>query len=126
MCIRDRLERIHETTKIMTKELQRDIEYQKRQNEHLRRALAKQKHNFDKKDHNTTNSEEKRRIYADLTWKLREVERELQNLRANHKQDINRLKALEEEITMLRRLSLIHICRCRRYAVCRSRWSPYH
>eukprot|EP00826_Nyctotherus_ovalis_P046272 TRINITY_DN5207_c0_g2_i1.p1 TRINITY_DN5207_c0_g2~~TRINITY_DN5207_c0_g2_i1.p1 ORF type:complete len:157 (+),score=52.94 TRINITY_DN5207_c0_g2_i1:67-537(+) len=22
-------------------------------------------------------------------------------------------------------LSLIHICRCRRYAVCRSRWSPY-
>eukprot|EP00826_Nyctotherus_ovalis_P025188 TRINITY_DN19497_c0_g1_i2.p1 TRINITY_DN19497_c0_g1~~TRINITY_DN19497_c0_g1_i2.p1 ORF type:complete len:273 (-),score=52.47 TRINITY_DN19497_c0_g1_i2:9-782(-) len=28
------------------------------------------------------------------------------------------------DITM--RLSLIHICRCRRYAVCRSRWSPYH
>eukprot|EP00826_Nyctotherus_ovalis_P007957 TRINITY_DN12056_c0_g1_i2.p1 TRINITY_DN12056_c0_g1~~TRINITY_DN12056_c0_g1_i2.p1 ORF type:complete len:408 (+),score=56.34 TRINITY_DN12056_c0_g1_i2:49-1272(+) len=26
----------------------------------------------------------------------------------------------------LERLSLIHICRCRRYAVCRSRWSPYH
>eukprot|EP00826_Nyctotherus_ovalis_P033326 TRINITY_DN2694_c0_g1_i1.p1 TRINITY_DN2694_c0_g1~~TRINITY_DN2694_c0_g1_i1.p1 ORF type:complete len:144 (+),score=11.17 TRINITY_DN2694_c0_g1_i1:203-634(+) len=25
-----------------------------------------------------------------------------------------------------RYLSLIHICRCRRYAVCRSRWSPYH
>ena len=24
------------------------------------------------------------------------------------------------------RLSLIHIWRCRRYAVCRSRWSPYH
>eukprot|EP00826_Nyctotherus_ovalis_P028392 TRINITY_DN22437_c0_g1_i1.p2 TRINITY_DN22437_c0_g1~~TRINITY_DN22437_c0_g1_i1.p2 ORF type:complete len:226 (+),score=33.06 TRINITY_DN22437_c0_g1_i1:1023-1700(+) len=23
-------------------------------------------------------------------------------------------------------LSLIHICRCRRYAVCRSRWSPDH
>ena len=23
-------------------------------------------------------------------------------------------------------LSLIHILRCRRYAVCRSRWSPYH
>eukprot|EP00826_Nyctotherus_ovalis_P022037 TRINITY_DN17215_c0_g1_i1.p1 TRINITY_DN17215_c0_g1~~TRINITY_DN17215_c0_g1_i1.p1 ORF type:complete len:120 (-),score=10.06 TRINITY_DN17215_c0_g1_i1:12-371(-) len=27
---------------------------------------------------------------------------------------------------MLGCLSLIHICRCRRYAVCRSRWSPYH
>eukprot|EP00826_Nyctotherus_ovalis_P032847 TRINITY_DN26454_c0_g1_i1.p1 TRINITY_DN26454_c0_g1~~TRINITY_DN26454_c0_g1_i1.p1 ORF type:complete len:172 (+),score=51.56 TRINITY_DN26454_c0_g1_i1:145-660(+) len=26
----------------------------------------------------------------------------------------------------LQSLSLIHICRCRRYAVCRSRWSPYH
>ena len=23
-------------------------------------------------------------------------------------------------------LTHIHICRCRRYAVCRSRWSPYH
>eukprot|EP00826_Nyctotherus_ovalis_P033396 TRINITY_DN27044_c0_g1_i1.p1 TRINITY_DN27044_c0_g1~~TRINITY_DN27044_c0_g1_i1.p1 ORF type:complete len:100 (+),score=7.64 TRINITY_DN27044_c0_g1_i1:65-364(+) len=23
-------------------------------------------------------------------------------------------------------LSLIHICRCRRYAVCRTRWSPNH
>eukprot|EP00826_Nyctotherus_ovalis_P024920 TRINITY_DN19232_c0_g1_i1.p1 TRINITY_DN19232_c0_g1~~TRINITY_DN19232_c0_g1_i1.p1 ORF type:complete len:221 (-),score=30.04 TRINITY_DN19232_c0_g1_i1:10-672(-) len=27
---------------------------------------------------------------------------------------------------MTSHLSLIHICRCRRYAVCRSRWSPYH
>eukprot|EP00826_Nyctotherus_ovalis_P065252 TRINITY_DN9586_c0_g1_i7.p1 TRINITY_DN9586_c0_g1~~TRINITY_DN9586_c0_g1_i7.p1 ORF type:complete len:521 (-),score=99.88 TRINITY_DN9586_c0_g1_i7:21-1583(-) len=26
----------------------------------------------------------------------------------------------------IQKLSLIHICRCRRYAVCRSRWSPYH
>eukprot|EP00826_Nyctotherus_ovalis_P046046 TRINITY_DN5159_c0_g1_i12.p1 TRINITY_DN5159_c0_g1~~TRINITY_DN5159_c0_g1_i12.p1 ORF type:complete len:264 (+),score=21.82 TRINITY_DN5159_c0_g1_i12:544-1335(+) len=26
----------------------------------------------------------------------------------------------------IKNLSLIHICRCRRYAVCRSRWSPYH
>ena len=26
----------------------------------------------------------------------------------------------------LLQLSLIHIWRCRRYAVCRSRWSPYH
>ena len=23
-------------------------------------------------------------------------------------------------------LSLIHICRCRRYSLCSSRWSPYH
>eukprot|EP00826_Nyctotherus_ovalis_P038124 TRINITY_DN3552_c0_g1_i3.p1 TRINITY_DN3552_c0_g1~~TRINITY_DN3552_c0_g1_i3.p1 ORF type:complete len:228 (-),score=42.74 TRINITY_DN3552_c0_g1_i3:22-705(-) len=30
--------------------------------------------------------------------------------------------AIRQEVN----LSLIHICRCRRYAVCRSRWSPYH
>ena len=27
---------------------------------------------------------------------------------------------------LLMRLSLIHIWRCRRYSLCRSRWSPYH
>ena len=31
-----------------------------------------------------------------------------------------------KNITTIIRLSLIHISRCRRYAVCRSRWSPYH
>eukprot|EP00826_Nyctotherus_ovalis_P033522 TRINITY_DN27202_c0_g1_i1.p2 TRINITY_DN27202_c0_g1~~TRINITY_DN27202_c0_g1_i1.p2 ORF type:complete len:102 (-),score=23.21 TRINITY_DN27202_c0_g1_i1:11-316(-) len=31
-----------------------------------------------------------------------------------------------EENKELDNLSLIHICRCRRYAVCRSRGSPYH
>ena len=30
----------------------------------------------------------------------------------------------KKELSM--NLSLIHIWRCRRYAVCRSRWSPYH
>eukprot|EP00826_Nyctotherus_ovalis_P012227 TRINITY_DN1320_c0_g5_i2.p1 TRINITY_DN1320_c0_g5~~TRINITY_DN1320_c0_g5_i2.p1 ORF type:complete len:299 (-),score=91.54 TRINITY_DN1320_c0_g5_i2:16-912(-) len=34
-----------------------------------------------------------------------------------------RLQGLAE---IAKELSLIHICRCRRYAVCRSRWSPYH
>ena len=29
-------------------------------------------------------------------------------------------------IIILRRLSLIHIWRCRRSTLCRSRWSPYH
>ena len=29
-------------------------------------------------------------------------------------------------ITMVLKLSLIHIWRCRRYSLCRSRWSPYH
>ena len=30
-----------------------------------------------------------------------------------------------QELTLYT-LSLIHICRCRRYSLCRSRWSPYH
>ena len=37
---------------------------------------------------------------------------------------------LQEYFTMIMlvdaSLSLIHNLRCRRYAVCRSRWSPYH
>eukprot|EP00826_Nyctotherus_ovalis_P020599 TRINITY_DN16489_c0_g1_i1.p1 TRINITY_DN16489_c0_g1~~TRINITY_DN16489_c0_g1_i1.p1 ORF type:complete len:284 (-),score=52.77 TRINITY_DN16489_c0_g1_i1:9-860(-) len=32
----------------------------------------------------------------------------------------------ERNVNGLGELSLIHICRCRRYAVCRSRWSPCH
>eukprot|EP00826_Nyctotherus_ovalis_P036893 TRINITY_DN3314_c0_g2_i6.p1 TRINITY_DN3314_c0_g2~~TRINITY_DN3314_c0_g2_i6.p1 ORF type:complete len:138 (+),score=33.14 TRINITY_DN3314_c0_g2_i6:191-604(+) len=36
------------------------------------------------------------------------------------------MEALEREGYEEDELSLIHICRCRRYAVCRSRWSPYH
>eukprot|EP00826_Nyctotherus_ovalis_P040674 TRINITY_DN4029_c0_g3_i2.p2 TRINITY_DN4029_c0_g3~~TRINITY_DN4029_c0_g3_i2.p2 ORF type:complete len:134 (-),score=53.92 TRINITY_DN4029_c0_g3_i2:21-422(-) len=35
-------------------------------------------------------------------------------------------KALIDIASLAVKLSLIHICRCRRYAVCRSRWSPYH
>eukprot|EP00826_Nyctotherus_ovalis_P067011 TRINITY_DN997_c0_g2_i4.p1 TRINITY_DN997_c0_g2~~TRINITY_DN997_c0_g2_i4.p1 ORF type:complete len:141 (-),score=26.08 TRINITY_DN997_c0_g2_i4:21-443(-) len=35
-------------------------------------------------------------------------------------------KRLKSLINKYYDLSLIHICRCRRYAVCRSRWSPYH
>ena len=34
--------------------------------------------------------------------------------------------AYPQEILIPFFLSLIHIWRCRRYAVCRSRWSPYH
>eukprot|EP00826_Nyctotherus_ovalis_P025415 TRINITY_DN196_c0_g1_i17.p1 TRINITY_DN196_c0_g1~~TRINITY_DN196_c0_g1_i17.p1 ORF type:complete len:257 (-),score=77.66 TRINITY_DN196_c0_g1_i17:27-797(-) len=33
---------------------------------------------------------------------------------------------IEVGFMTIQALSLIHICRCRRYAVCRSRWSPYH
>eukprot|EP00826_Nyctotherus_ovalis_P011845 TRINITY_DN13083_c0_g1_i4.p1 TRINITY_DN13083_c0_g1~~TRINITY_DN13083_c0_g1_i4.p1 ORF type:complete len:109 (+),score=24.98 TRINITY_DN13083_c0_g1_i4:458-784(+) len=41
----------------------------------------------------------------------------------NHKENRN-IPSLKYE--WVYKLSLIHICRCRRYAVCRSRWSPYH
>eukprot|EP00826_Nyctotherus_ovalis_P050650 TRINITY_DN6239_c0_g1_i1.p1 TRINITY_DN6239_c0_g1~~TRINITY_DN6239_c0_g1_i1.p1 ORF type:complete len:123 (-),score=46.03 TRINITY_DN6239_c0_g1_i1:7-375(-) len=33
---------------------------------------------------------------------------------------------IAQELAANPNLSLIHICRCRRYAVCRSRWSPNH
>eukprot|EP00826_Nyctotherus_ovalis_P021008 TRINITY_DN1669_c0_g4_i1.p1 TRINITY_DN1669_c0_g4~~TRINITY_DN1669_c0_g4_i1.p1 ORF type:complete len:333 (+),score=81.34 TRINITY_DN1669_c0_g4_i1:74-1072(+) len=33
---------------------------------------------------------------------------------------------LEKKGSQLIKLSLIHICRCRRLLTCRSRWSPYH
>eukprot|EP00826_Nyctotherus_ovalis_P012973 TRINITY_DN13460_c0_g1_i9.p1 TRINITY_DN13460_c0_g1~~TRINITY_DN13460_c0_g1_i9.p1 ORF type:complete len:126 (-),score=35.88 TRINITY_DN13460_c0_g1_i9:39-416(-) len=33
--------------------------------------------------------------------------------------------ALKDEVKNYK-LSLIHICRCRRLLTCRSRWSPYH
>eukprot|EP00826_Nyctotherus_ovalis_P022573 TRINITY_DN17473_c0_g1_i1.p1 TRINITY_DN17473_c0_g1~~TRINITY_DN17473_c0_g1_i1.p1 ORF type:complete len:159 (-),score=38.60 TRINITY_DN17473_c0_g1_i1:9-485(-) len=36
------------------------------------------------------------------------------------------LKYTDSTLSYDYQLSLIHICRCRRYAVCRSRWSPYH
>eukprot|EP00826_Nyctotherus_ovalis_P051313 TRINITY_DN6408_c0_g3_i2.p1 TRINITY_DN6408_c0_g3~~TRINITY_DN6408_c0_g3_i2.p1 ORF type:complete len:321 (-),score=78.41 TRINITY_DN6408_c0_g3_i2:17-979(-) len=39
---------------------------------------------------------------------------------------IMRETAGEKKDERVSNLSLIHICRCRRYAVCRSRWSPYH
>eukprot|EP00826_Nyctotherus_ovalis_P032078 TRINITY_DN25907_c0_g1_i1.p2 TRINITY_DN25907_c0_g1~~TRINITY_DN25907_c0_g1_i1.p2 ORF type:complete len:120 (+),score=25.84 TRINITY_DN25907_c0_g1_i1:104-463(+) len=54
-----------------------------------------------------------------------------ENTRINHEKWLNKIdKQFEntfttnefEEYKLL--LSLIHICRCRRYAVCRSRWSP--
>ena len=30
------------------------------------------------------------------------------------------------DVDMIKKLSLIHISRCRRLLTCRSRWSPYH
>eukprot|EP00826_Nyctotherus_ovalis_P021774 TRINITY_DN17095_c0_g1_i1.p1 TRINITY_DN17095_c0_g1~~TRINITY_DN17095_c0_g1_i1.p1 ORF type:complete len:209 (-),score=47.90 TRINITY_DN17095_c0_g1_i1:10-636(-) len=48
------------------------------------------------------------------------IKREIDNKIASQ------LKLLHKEMEEKYKLSLIHICRCRRYAVCRSRWSPYH
>eukprot|EP00826_Nyctotherus_ovalis_P029541 TRINITY_DN23363_c0_g1_i2.p1 TRINITY_DN23363_c0_g1~~TRINITY_DN23363_c0_g1_i2.p1 ORF type:complete len:183 (-),score=20.61 TRINITY_DN23363_c0_g1_i2:24-572(-) len=39
--------------------------------------------------------------------------------------DIDNIFA-QMQYNSMQALSLIHICRCRRYSVCRSRWSPYH
>eukprot|EP00826_Nyctotherus_ovalis_P017982 TRINITY_DN1532_c0_g2_i3.p1 TRINITY_DN1532_c0_g2~~TRINITY_DN1532_c0_g2_i3.p1 ORF type:complete len:414 (-),score=74.34 TRINITY_DN1532_c0_g2_i3:16-1158(-) len=48
---------------------------------------------------------------------------------ANHLKETKKKKMdefVKRKNAMTEKLSLIHICRCRRYAVCRSRWSPYH
>eukprot|EP00826_Nyctotherus_ovalis_P009129 TRINITY_DN12397_c0_g1_i4.p2 TRINITY_DN12397_c0_g1~~TRINITY_DN12397_c0_g1_i4.p2 ORF type:complete len:110 (-),score=18.55 TRINITY_DN12397_c0_g1_i4:17-346(-) len=48
-------------------------------------------------------------------------------VKINRLTDENKKLKLKNSIMENRiNLSLIHICRCRRYAVCRSRWSPYH
>eukprot|EP00826_Nyctotherus_ovalis_P014566 TRINITY_DN14070_c0_g1_i2.p1 TRINITY_DN14070_c0_g1~~TRINITY_DN14070_c0_g1_i2.p1 ORF type:complete len:104 (-),score=21.10 TRINITY_DN14070_c0_g1_i2:21-332(-) len=50
-----------------------------------------------------------------------------QSTEATPEQPENNKRATEENTKRCNKgLSLIHICRCRRYAVCRSRWSPYH
>ena len=40
--------------------------------------------------------------------------------------EVLRVATKEDDEREAQNLSLIHIWRCRRYAVCRSRWSPYH
>ena len=40
--------------------------------------------------------------------------------------DRESLQSAMADRDMVIHLSLIHICRCRRYSLCRSRWSPYH
>eukprot|EP00826_Nyctotherus_ovalis_P019595 TRINITY_DN16062_c0_g1_i2.p1 TRINITY_DN16062_c0_g1~~TRINITY_DN16062_c0_g1_i2.p1 ORF type:complete len:114 (+),score=31.13 TRINITY_DN16062_c0_g1_i2:380-721(+) len=75
----------------------------------------------------------------------REIERKIQAVNGEYKNEHDYYLELHERLQKLKQeeatwkkaiaegklpndlhLSLIHICRCRRYAVCRSRWSPYH
>eukprot|EP00826_Nyctotherus_ovalis_P007911 TRINITY_DN12035_c0_g1_i7.p1 TRINITY_DN12035_c0_g1~~TRINITY_DN12035_c0_g1_i7.p1 ORF type:complete len:112 (-),score=20.49 TRINITY_DN12035_c0_g1_i7:25-360(-) len=63
--------------------------------------------------------------------KLRDYHLKLNNITEN--KTINTRMARNSSANLInlishtiKKLSLIHICRCRRYAVCRSRWSPYH
>ena len=51
----------------------------------------------------------------------RETFSKIHKIHFNHTRNRNLLKRFQAY-----KLSLIHIWRCRRYAVCRSRWSPYH
>eukprot|EP00826_Nyctotherus_ovalis_P027124 TRINITY_DN21151_c0_g1_i2.p2 TRINITY_DN21151_c0_g1~~TRINITY_DN21151_c0_g1_i2.p2 ORF type:complete len:110 (+),score=16.90 TRINITY_DN21151_c0_g1_i2:196-525(+) len=56
----------------------------------------------------------------DLEWHVEAIEKALRH-------SLGRVSLFERTLPELPQgLSLIHICRCRRYAVCRSRWSPYH
>eukprot|EP00826_Nyctotherus_ovalis_P029392 TRINITY_DN23219_c0_g1_i1.p1 TRINITY_DN23219_c0_g1~~TRINITY_DN23219_c0_g1_i1.p1 ORF type:complete len:101 (-),score=20.76 TRINITY_DN23219_c0_g1_i1:11-313(-) len=51
----------------------------------------------------------------------KEIKEEIQRVSVTLEKIKEEINALESSYS----LSLIHICRCRRYAVCRSRWSPY-
>eukprot|EP00826_Nyctotherus_ovalis_P031163 TRINITY_DN24879_c0_g1_i4.p1 TRINITY_DN24879_c0_g1~~TRINITY_DN24879_c0_g1_i4.p1 ORF type:complete len:268 (-),score=63.62 TRINITY_DN24879_c0_g1_i4:14-817(-) len=76
------------------------------------------------------------KVCSNLPAKLKERYEELFKMRKEKDSKENNEFTLVEPIKMPREelkfgflpeyLSLIHICRCRRYAVCRSRWSPYH
>eukprot|EP00826_Nyctotherus_ovalis_P042792 TRINITY_DN4456_c0_g2_i4.p1 TRINITY_DN4456_c0_g2~~TRINITY_DN4456_c0_g2_i4.p1 ORF type:complete len:296 (+),score=75.74 TRINITY_DN4456_c0_g2_i4:346-1233(+) len=52
----------------------------------------------------------------------KEVEENKEEDKKEHENELDKLRDKPKKLD----LSLIHICRCRRYAVCRSRWSPYH
>eukprot|EP00826_Nyctotherus_ovalis_P007716 TRINITY_DN11968_c0_g1_i2.p2 TRINITY_DN11968_c0_g1~~TRINITY_DN11968_c0_g1_i2.p2 ORF type:complete len:108 (-),score=22.32 TRINITY_DN11968_c0_g1_i2:20-343(-) len=58
-----------------------------------------------------------------LKTEVNMLQEQLKHLQLNSEKEKNELKKIHSEVM---ELSLIHICRCRRYAVCRSRWSPYH
>ena len=40
--------------------------------------------------------------------------------------ELGRMYIVDSFMVVVLGLSLIHICRCRRSTLCRSRWSPYH
>eukprot|EP00826_Nyctotherus_ovalis_P032816 TRINITY_DN26423_c0_g1_i1.p2 TRINITY_DN26423_c0_g1~~TRINITY_DN26423_c0_g1_i1.p2 ORF type:complete len:114 (+),score=34.83 TRINITY_DN26423_c0_g1_i1:75-416(+) len=113
MCIRDR--------KISVKEGEKFIKRQEAIKESLEAEntlnidIAKQEKDA------PINESSKRSKPAEETNTLAEEEKENQ-------EETNNAKSMNEEETLddQDKLSLIHICRCRRYAVCRSRWSPDH
>eukprot|EP00826_Nyctotherus_ovalis_P030304 TRINITY_DN2413_c0_g1_i7.p1 TRINITY_DN2413_c0_g1~~TRINITY_DN2413_c0_g1_i7.p1 ORF type:complete len:313 (-),score=95.70 TRINITY_DN2413_c0_g1_i7:19-957(-) len=65
-----------------------------------------------------------------LKENIRQMSKTLEENEANTQKSEITLEDLKEKNKKnklkIEELSLIHICRCRRYAVCRSRWSPYH
>eukprot|EP00826_Nyctotherus_ovalis_P062221 TRINITY_DN8968_c0_g1_i2.p1 TRINITY_DN8968_c0_g1~~TRINITY_DN8968_c0_g1_i2.p1 ORF type:complete len:176 (-),score=31.07 TRINITY_DN8968_c0_g1_i2:12-539(-) len=86
-------------------------------------------------------------VYRKLDFMLENVKKQAKKV-VHKRKTIEQIRALQDELSgidsldkarlgevaektgltsgQVYKLSLIHICRCRRYAVCRSRWSPYH
>eukprot|EP00826_Nyctotherus_ovalis_P008755 TRINITY_DN12274_c0_g2_i1.p1 TRINITY_DN12274_c0_g2~~TRINITY_DN12274_c0_g2_i1.p1 ORF type:complete len:161 (+),score=21.41 TRINITY_DN12274_c0_g2_i1:61-543(+) len=95
-----------------------------------------EKHKTRAKEDNSGKSEDgsylRKNVKATVPRPFKMLER--QKSQCIKQKDILNQKAAEEEYLInykfvakpVPELSLIHICRCRRYAVCRSRWSPYH
>eukprot|EP00826_Nyctotherus_ovalis_P021220 TRINITY_DN1680_c0_g1_i15.p2 TRINITY_DN1680_c0_g1~~TRINITY_DN1680_c0_g1_i15.p2 ORF type:complete len:110 (+),score=31.34 TRINITY_DN1680_c0_g1_i15:102-431(+) len=57
---------------------------------------------------------------------VKSLERELEEERMMRRRAESELDELKTMMRTWYKLSLIHICRCRRSTLCRSRWSPYH
>ena len=82
----------------------------------------------------TTNSMDKNKFTPELISELKGfyVERVVDNMDTKDlvnyvMDDLDRYYEKQSDVDFLedaQNLSLIHICRCRRYAVCSSRWSP--
>eukprot|EP00826_Nyctotherus_ovalis_P055801 TRINITY_DN7450_c0_g1_i1.p2 TRINITY_DN7450_c0_g1~~TRINITY_DN7450_c0_g1_i1.p2 ORF type:complete len:107 (+),score=9.19 TRINITY_DN7450_c0_g1_i1:306-626(+) len=83
------------------------------------------------KDHSDEDME--RRSISDLfdsedSDNTSDIEQDISKLSQSNK-ELPKDKSMSrsrDNLLIVKDLSLIHICRCRRYAVCRSRWSPYH
>eukprot|EP00826_Nyctotherus_ovalis_P063372 TRINITY_DN928_c0_g1_i2.p1 TRINITY_DN928_c0_g1~~TRINITY_DN928_c0_g1_i2.p1 ORF type:complete len:210 (-),score=60.16 TRINITY_DN928_c0_g1_i2:17-646(-) len=121
--------RLEERQRVLSKRMAEFDERMKKKQEYERMTMEERKElsrewietltmNVDKK---RRREEYKRQIMEEKLKKSQERQEENERMQRLYEKERFYAKISNEM-----KLSLIHICRCRRYAVCRSRWSPYH